>query len=116
MAVSVVILRPRARGTEIVINDDGTDRTLWRRDWWPHDNVRTWAELTGAEKTDLLDWGTPVLVNLRAAEQVIADEDAADDAVLDVQAFFTWLYQHRANPRIRNLLKPAAQFYRDEVA
>lgn len=107
---SILAIRERPAGTEICIEHNAREFVLWRANWWPPPNP------TAEDRAEFVAWATPHVVAILVAEDAEAVEDAADEVAIDAVAFFTWLYDHRHNPQIRQELKRLARYYREEVA
>lgn len=105
MAFTVLQAIERPRGYEILV-EVGTGEVvrLWK---FEHDAAEPPA-VTRA-------WITDQLQALQAARQAQDTEDAAEEAEIDAQDFFTWMYQHRGNQQLRDILRPAARYYRENV-
>lgn len=109
--ITVVSVRKRRRGTEISFMADGTERVLMRRGWSPPADY-----LLAPDKAEMVAWANPRITKIEAQEARVAAEETAADADTQRPAFLTWVRDNKADPEVRQLLRPLRELWRGRTS
>ena len=103
MSLTILVVRPRRKGVEVCLVDNGKDRTLYRGGHpWPSgsDQPTPRADLPVAYRQEIRAWALPVAEAMTADDALEAGretEDQANKGRIKLKVFRDWL---RDNPTL----------------